>query len=417
MSQGAPEPRTPVMIMVEASWDDQNGLRQRSRARMENKSPGGACVRLSKSVRAGTRLRIEGKWEQFWGEVRYCRKDGRDYLIGVQKDKSSRPTAPAVEPAIAAPLQKHDVPAHKENPDVLLGAPASPKAPAETPLSVAAFAHPPLPVEELLTQTTKEARGTDRQQRFKEVFAKETNTKPSASFEDSKERKHMRRKWFDLGHKSEQQDLNGQGETNSLGSSRPPVQPIGESIGITADEETTPDSQVELLSMDDIYRLAGIMAPRKGYSINKIVEMLGSEHLRGLSREMKRASVLMALDAAGVSVDEVLQDAKARQDAIDSYEADQRKQFEALLARKAEENVQIQAELERMKARFNERLRRNLDGMAREKVTFGNWLTMKQQESQSMTEAIDLCLKPSAQESSREPIDEVSLAGARVKPV
>jgi hypothetical protein len=127
--------------------------------------------------------------------------------------------------------------------------------------------------------------------------------------------------------------------------------------------------------------------------------------------------VLMALDAAGITVDEVLQDAKSRQDAIDSYEADQRKQFEAQLARKADENAQIQAEMERVKARYTERLRRNLDGMAREKATFGNWLTLKQQESESMTEAVELCLKPPVAEKPSTPLEEVSLAGARVKPV
>jgi hypothetical protein len=55
--------------------------------------------------------------------------------------------------------------------------------------------------------------------------------------------------------------------------------------------------------MEDIYRAAGIVGPRRGYSINKVVEMLHSEHIRGLSKEMKRPSVLMTLDAAGVSRD------------------------------------------------------------------------------------------------------------------
>ena len=53
------------------------------------------------------------------------------------------------------------------------------------------------------------------------------------------------------------------------------------------------------------------MTPRRGYSINKVVEMLYSDHIRGLSKEMRRASVLMALDAAGVSIEEVLRDAGA----------------------------------------------------------------------------------------------------------
>jgi hypothetical protein len=38
-----------------------------------------------------------------------------------------------------------------------------------------------------------------------------------------------------------------------------------------------------------------------------------------------------------------------------------------------------------------ERVRRNPDGVAREKATFGNRLTMKQQEAQSTTEAVALC--------------------------
>ena len=43
MKDGTPN-RTPVMIMVEASWQDQSGTVQKVRARIENKSPGGARV-------------------------------------------------------------------------------------------------------------------------------------------------------------------------------------------------------------------------------------------------------------------------------------------------------------------------------------------------------------------------------------
>ena len=145
--------------------------------------------------------------------------------------------------------------------------------------------------------------------------------------------------------------------------------------------------------------------------------MLRGEHIRGLSKEMKRASVLMALDAAGVSIDEVVRDAKARQAAIDTYQADQRKVFEAQWARKAEENLQIQAELETVKARYMERVRRNLDGVAREKATFGNWLTTKQQEAQSMAEAVELCVKAPAAEAGSGSMAEVSLIDASAKPV
>jgi hypothetical protein len=138
---------------------------------------------------------------------------------------------------------------------------------------------------------------------------------------------------------------------------------------------------------------------------------------RGLSKEMKRASVLMTLDAAGVSIDEVVRDAKARQGAIDIYQAEQRRLFEAQWARKAEENLQIQAELETVKARYMERVRRNLDGVAREKATFGNWLAMKQREAQRMAEAVELCAKAPGADASSGSVAEVSLIDASAKPV
>ena len=96
-----------------------------------------------------------------------------------------------------------------------------------------------------------------------------------------------------------------------------------------------------------------------------------------------------------------------------SYEAEQRKQFAAQLARKAEENVQIQSELERMKARYTVGFCRNLDGMAREKATLGNWLTLKQQGSQSMEEAVELCLKtPVAENGNRRRNTPTAIFGA-----
>lgn len=176
--------------------------------------------------------------------------------------------------------------------------------------------------------------------------------------------------------------------------------------------------QTEQLSMEDIYRAAGITSPRRGYSITKVVEMLRSEHLRGQSREIRRAAVLMALDAAGVSVDEVLQDAKVRQEAIEAYATEQRKHAEAQWARKAEENIQIQAELEQVKAVYAERIRRNLDGVSREKATFGNWLKLKEQEAQGITEAVEQVLKsPTAAEPPAESLLPVNVPSPAGKPV
>ncbi len=60
-----------------------------------------------------------------------------------------------------------------------------------------------------------------------------------------------------------------------------------------------PVSGSSLPSFDEIYAAARIAPPSHGYSILKIAEMLQSEHIAALPPEVKKKSVLLALDAAG----------------------------------------------------------------------------------------------------------------------
>jgi hypothetical protein len=234
-----------------------------------------------------------------------------------------------------------------------------------------------------------------------------------------KGRNFMKLKWF-AGNEEELLGANGNGSAvNEPAQRAAEIAPRAERMaGNHAAAENATGFQNELLAIEDIFRAAGITSPRRGYSITKVVEMLRSEHMRGLSKEMRRAAVLMALDAAGVGVEEVLHDAKVRQEAIDAYAAEQRKHAEAQWARKAEENLQIQAELELVKSHYAERIRRNLDGVAREKATFGSWLKVKEQETQGMAEAVEQVLKaPAASEPPADPLLSVTPASVTAKPV
>lgn len=221
-----------------------------------------------------------------------------------------------------------------------------------------------------------------------------------------KERKAMSSKWMNLTMGRQKQEASN-GQTSSKSSSAPAAvkpRPAPADIEVADEIHTDADTmgrgrarpQGDLQSMDDIYRGAGIMTPRMGYSATKIVEMLDSSHMRGLSSDAKRAAVLMALDAASISVSEVERDARRRQDALDAYEADQRKCFEEYWTRKADANSQIQAEIDWLTARSMERIKRNLDDIAAEKAEFARWHTMKQQEAARISEAVALCSKPSA---------------------
>ena len=390
---------------------------------MVNRSSGGACIRLRQPIHVGAKLRVQWRWEQFTGTTRYCRTEGREYYVGIQRDAEQKATREGVAPRSVTekPAAEGNTIGQKSRVQDVMAKAVEKRATPSTPAALwrgvdrrqanAAAGQGMSPAEYLLQalealepepprEGTKEfavLQGTEQQERPREQ-AKEA----------SKERKHMARKWFDVGQKDE--STQGNGNWNAPGtpasSAEPAHTPVANGISektMNVREAEDAASSIELLSMTDIYQSAGILNPRKGYSILKVVEMLRSEHLRGLAKEMKRATVLVALDAAGITVDEVTQDAKARLEAIDAYEAEQRKQFETLLARKADENQQIMAELERIKATYAERMRRNLEGVAREKATFGNWLATKQQESQNISEALELCSKAEANEPASHP--------------
>ena len=456
-----PEPRSAVMILVQATWEDQHGTLQTARACMENRSPSGACIRVPARIAAGTKLKIQWRWEEFNGVAKYCRTDGQEYLVGIQRVAAGVPrNAAATTTKTKAPQQAKDKrPATKvatapEPPEIKVAVaaiehekpqrqiaaevPAAPERSenethtlrAAVPAMLAVNSATLAAASALDTSTVTKQHSTPHHD-FDALPRSNADATPPHSKGAGKERKTMRRKWLELTQWGNKQDSPNGGNAHAPANVSAPgpsngasekskrsmeARPAMDKKDAAADDRAT-NFQAELMCMEDIYRAAGIMSPRRGYSVTKVVEMLHSDHMRGLSKEMKRAAVLMALDAAGVSADEVLRDAKIRQDAIDAYEAEQRKQMEAEWARKAEENIQLQAELESVRAHYMERLKRNLDGVAREKSTFGNWLTLKQQEAQSMLEAVDLCLKPLPAEPARDSLAEVSLVDASAKPV
>jgi hypothetical protein len=79
------------------------------------------------------------------------------------------------------------------------------------------------------------------------------------------------------------------------------------------------------LSLAEIYTAADIPAPASGYTILKVAEMLQSPHIKDLPAEVKKSSILVALDAAGVKVQQLVEDAVRRDKALDTFERLQQK--------------------------------------------------------------------------------------------
>jgi len=158
-------------------------------------------------------------------------------------------------------------------------------------------------------------------------------------------------------------------------------------------------------AFEQIYQGASTKPPRIPYNILKVVDMVDSAHLTTMSPEAKRCSLLMALEAAGVAVEDVLQDAVIRQRALADYEEAQKTKLKNFEQSKTEENNKIQAELERLTNLHMARIQANLDEVAREQAAFRAWQKSKNQESQRITEAAAYCVPQGS------PVSPTSLAG------
>jgi hypothetical protein len=86
MSAIRPETRTAIHASVVVSWRGQDGGLHDSPALMEDKSPSGACIRTKSPIGVGTHVKIKWHWEEYFGTARYCRSDGDEYVVGIQRD-------------------------------------------------------------------------------------------------------------------------------------------------------------------------------------------------------------------------------------------------------------------------------------------------------------------------------------------
>jgi hypothetical protein len=397
------EPRTVLWAVAEISWEDHTGTPYRAPATLEDISVSGACIRLKTPITVGSKVTVKWQREQFFAVARNCRSDGREFLLGVRRD-TGHPSPPSKEIAseLASKLARpeltsgapKDLPALSEKAQSPAQQEANRKQ-SPAPSSLPESAPPPEAAARRVSGSTSGGHETNPQGRTgrRTDPVRSSQSQPEGA-SPRRERKVMQSKGFFPKFWRQHVDTDAPHKIATTEA------PVNKSQSHPAEGLTGP--QTDLLSYEDIYRAAGILSPRSGYGIHKVVDMLNSDRIRNLSPDVKRASVLMALDAAGTSADDLLQDATRRQQALSSYEAGQQKQLEEFEARKVQENAQIQAEMERVTAHYAERIQHNHDQVAQEKETLRTWQIQKQYENQRISEVIDLCAKqpPSAPPSN-----------------
>jgi hypothetical protein len=168
--------------------------------------------------------------------------------------------------------------------------------------------------------------------------------------------------------------------------------PPTETPKLSSNGSSAAPAATKYVSFKQIYQGSSVRPPRLPEGILKVAEMVNSQHLAGMTPEAKRCSLLMALEASGVEVEELLQDAVLRQKALNDYEEVQLSRLREFESVKADENSKIQAELDRLTGQYMSRIQANLNEVAREQDALRAWQQQKQHESQRIAEAATFCV-------------------------
>lgn len=418
------------MARAEISWEDQPRAWRGALARIEDISRSGACIRVPVPIAAGTRLKIKWQREEFSGVAKYCRRDEGDYILGVQREilesnaktilSLSYPTTSVSEPAPSS-AQESPAPAKEAVVGLQKAIPAPAIAPIPLPPVLVATPPAAAPTPEASNERKSPNKGAPAVNLSSKPLQEAVSDMPKELNAPEPSQRQERTNVFnrllhrDPGHQ-QQNGPDGNGENVKAPASNKEAKLAREYPSIAKSKFCSlPPNQGNLLPLQDIYMAVGIMNPKLGYNIDTVLAMLDSGHTQGMTSEVKKASVLMALEAAGMPVNELIQDATKRMEALNAYEENERKRFEEYEARKAQESAQIHSEVERMTAHCLERIKQNLGEVTVAKDAYLNWQTTKQKESNRIAEAVAILTKSFAAEPQAESKQVLQPVGAGSK--
>jgi hypothetical protein len=164
--------------------------------------------------------------------------------------------------------------------------------------------------------------------------------------------------------------------------------------GISERNRNDSFGNAKLSSFEEIYQKSTFKAATStaAWDILKVADMVTSEHLHGLSPAGKHSALMMALEAAGVAVEDMLQDAVQRQRVLNDYEESQRQRLEQFEKSKLQDNERLAEEMEGICAQYRMRITSTVQEIERERAMFREWQERKEREQRRISEAASACV-------------------------
>ncbi len=156
-------------------------------------------------------------------------------------------------------------------------------------------------------------------------------------------------------------------------------------------EATASSDGAEEFPIAKIYSSAGIEEPEHGFTVYTLLEMMDAEEFSGLddaTRAKVLSGILRRLPSGSVSMDDIVDDAAARDQALDAFEAFLTERVHRSEQELEDMNRKLQEEIDELTRRNSELIDGNLVAIAAERARLAGWCKRKQEEENRLYEAI-----------------------------
>lgn len=160
----------------------------------------------------------------------------------------------------------------------------------------------------------------------------------------------------------------------------------------TLDEAALPKGTGEVIpDFPAIYQASGVKDPAHGFTAYKVLEILSSADFASLDAKAKAAALsgFLRMSPSGpVAIADIIQDAVARDQALDHFEGFLLKKLESRGAEVEKENAALQAEVDELTRRNQEKMAANRDAIDKERQRIAAWQARKRIEERKLFDAV-----------------------------
>ena len=140
-----------------------------------------------------------------------------------------------------------------------------------------------------------------------------------------------------------------------------------------------------------VYEAARVPVPPHGFTAHALLKMLASPDLAALDEKARARALAGFLEmnpAGSVSIRDVIEDAVRRDQALDAYERSLQESFARREIEVSTQNAALQAEIDELARRNQERMRANTADLEAERARVLEWRYAKMQEERRLFDAV-----------------------------